>query len=140
VNVAVVDASVALAWAMPDEQGELEAEVLRAHQERRIGLLAPSVWEYEVANALRSAVRRGRVAQDSGYELLATLLGMGIAFTGFADLSRRAWQLALSGPLTVYGASYVALAEARGCDLYTCDAKLADAVTDVVNVRLIRSE
>ena len=67
-NVAVVDASVALAWVMPDEQGELEAEVLRAHQERRIGLLAPSVWEYEVANALRSAVRRGRVAQDSGYE------------------------------------------------------------------------
>jgi predicted nucleic acid-binding protein len=125
---------------MPDEQGELEAEVLRAHQERRIGLLAPGVWEYEVANALRSAVRRGRVAQDSGYELLTALLGMGIAFTGFADLSRRAWQLALSATLTVYDASYVALAEARQCDLYTCDVELADAAKDVVSVRLIRAE
>jgi predicted nucleic acid-binding protein len=139
VNIAVVDACVALSWVMPDEHGGPEADILLAHQERRLGLLAPSVWEYEVANALRSAVMRGRVAQDFGYESLATLLGMGIAFTGFADLARRAWELALSGALTIYDASYVALAETRRCDLYTCDEQLANAARGLVSVQLLRA-
>jgi predicted nucleic acid-binding protein len=137
VPVAVVDACVAVAWAMPDEQAGPEAELLRAHQERRIGLLAPSIWEYEVANALRMAVLRGRVTPGFGSGLLAVLLGMGIVVTGFTDLADRVWELSVSRAIAVYDASYIALAETRGCDLYTCDQQLATAAGEFVGVHLI---
>ena len=135
--VAVIDACVAVAYVMLDEQ-DSASQLIGAHEERRLGLIAPTVWEYEVANSLRTATLRGRIQASFARELLAMLLGMGIRFTGFSDLVTRAWELALTRGLTVYDASYIALAEARDCDLYTCDAQLARAAEDLVTVHLLR--
>ena len=53
----VVDCSYALAIVMPDERQPASAPQLADGM-----VLAPPIWPYEVANAFRSAVRRGRLA------------------------------------------------------------------------------
>ena len=58
----VVDASVALAWCLADEQDELTERVLQ-----RVvadGAIAPAHWSLEVANGLWSAERRGRLGRE----------------------------------------------------------------------------
>ncbi|MFB3879842.1 MAG: type II toxin-antitoxin system VapC family toxin [Armatimonadota bacterium] len=124
---------------MPDEQ-RVAATVLRDHQDRRIALSAPTIWEYEVANSLRTAALRGRIPEGFGRESLARLLGIGIRIAGFPEYALRAWELAIGLRIAVYDASYVALAEARECDLYTCDAQLARAAEDLVTVHLLGGE
>ncbi len=52
----VIDCSYALAMVMPDEQRP--PGIGQVAQTR---MLVPSIWPYEVANAFRSAVRRGRI-------------------------------------------------------------------------------
>ena len=122
---------------MPDEGSELVSEVFQRHAAGSLDLAAPTIWAYEVCNALRSAVRGGRLARADGQRYLLTLLDMDIEPIAFEPLATRAWELALTRGLTVYDASYIALAEARECDLYTCDAQLARAAEDLVTVHLL---
>ncbi|MGD0111520.1 MAG: type II toxin-antitoxin system VapC family toxin [Armatimonadota bacterium] len=137
---AVVDASVALSWVLPDERCPLANDVFERHMQGELDLIAPTLWQYEVVNGLRRAVVQGRIGRAEGNRSLQTLLGMELQLASFEDLAARAWEVSFARSLTVYDASYVALAEARECDLYTCDVELAGAVTDVVSVRLIRAE
>lgn len=66
----VLDASAALALVLPDE-GELPASWSDVLAEGEIDV--PSVWHYEVANALAVGTRRGRLtAAEAG--LAANLL------------------------------------------------------------------
>ena len=55
----VVDASIALAWCLDDETSPTADEVL--HRLLIEGGIAPAHWPLEVANAFRSAQRRGRL-------------------------------------------------------------------------------
>ena len=55
----VIDASVTLAWCFEDEaSGDADAVLDRLDRE---AALAPAHWPLEVANALRTAERRGRL-------------------------------------------------------------------------------
>lgn len=137
---AVVDASVAVILAMPDEKSELADEIFEQYARGRLDLAAPSLWPYEIANALSRAVARGRITGSEGDSWLQTLLNMDIEWIGFDQLAPRVWELALTRAVTVYDASYIALAEARECELYTCDAQLARAAEDLVAVHLLRGQ
>ncbi len=123
----VLDGSVALAAVLPDEAaGRAEALLLRSVQE---GAWAPSIWPFEVANALLMAQRRGRVTEAFRLQTLGDLRrlpvridGEGTAFA-WSDVSR----LAASHGLTVYDASYLELALRLGLPLATLDQRLASA-------------
>jgi len=137
VPTAVVDASVAVIWAVPDEKSELADAIFEQYSLGQLSFAAPTLWPYEIANALSRAVARGRITTDEGEGGLGMLLRLEVEWTGFEELVTRAWELALARGLTVYDASYIALAEARECDLYTCDARLAQAAGDLVPVHLL---
>ncbi|MGD8237773.1 MAG: type II toxin-antitoxin system VapC family toxin [Armatimonadota bacterium] len=129
---AVIDASFALSWAAPDEQASLDARgILAALHGGEIRLLAPSLWEYEVANALRMGVARKRLTEEEASKALRWLLDLGINLRGFGPICHRAWELALEHDLAVYDAAYLALAEQRRCPLYTNDTRLAHAARRV---------
>jgi predicted nucleic acid-binding protein len=53
------------------------------------------------------------------------LAGFPLRRMPIAPLLERMWQLRSN--VTVYDAAYIALAELLGCELMTCDAKLAAA-------------
>ncbi len=122
----VFDASVVLAWLLPDERsGEASALIRRGARER---MRAPSLLLLEVTNALRVAERRARLRPASRRELLADFLSLPILLepiSGASTLS--ADELAERHSLSVYDACYLELAISAGMPLATFDAALVRA-------------
>jgi predicted nucleic acid-binding protein len=128
VRRAVVDASVSLSWVLPDEAAGVEATgLLLAFQAGQVELLAPSLWEYEVANALRMGVKRGRLTEEQGASAAHGLLSLGLTLSHLGETLSRAWELAQQYRLSIYDASYLALAESSSCPLVTADSRLLEA-------------
>jgi len=125
----VIDASVVLRGFFPDEEGHAEAQVLiRAYAQEEIDLLAPTLLPYEVTNGVLQAIRRARIAQEKGQEILATFLELGISTT--AVPWQRALELARTHDRSAYDGAYLALAEEAGSKLVTGDRRLYNAVKD----------
>lgn len=117
----VIDCSYALAMVMPDEQ---RPSSLRQIESAR--LLVPPIWPYEVANAFRSAVRRGRVTGDEISGVCARLEALQFELaTGHDTSVRQRYFAAMAHGLTAYDAAYIELALQRRGPLATLDMALA---------------
>ncbi|MGI8609219.1 MAG: type II toxin-antitoxin system VapC family toxin [Candidatus Dormibacteria bacterium] len=88
-------------------------------------LHAPHLIDAEVTNALRRNEISARISAAAALVAVEAWRSLGIIRYPAIGLIERIWQL--RGNLTAYDASYVALAEALGCALVTCDARLATA-------------
>jgi predicted nucleic acid-binding protein len=135
----VVDASVVLCAFFPDEQQPQAQALIRDHVVGRMRLVAPTLILYEVTNAVVQAVRRGRITDDAGEDMLAAFDGLGV------ETKSVAWQqvlpLARRFDRSAYDAAYLALAEAREEPLITRDVHLYNAVRDHLDwVRWIGSD
>jgi predicted nucleic acid-binding protein len=125
--VIVVDASVALAWCLGDEQDELAERVL--DQVAAEGAAAPAHWPLEVANGLLAAERRGRVTPsdtDRARRLLVDL-GVEIVPVELSTAAGAALDAARELGLTAYDAAYLELGRHRGVAVATLDEDLARA-------------
>ena len=124
-STVVVDASVAAKWYLP-ERDHRDARRLRDHYlDGVIDLTAPSVFPYEVLNALRYS---GQFDEDELTEAAETLPGYGIElvpFHGLDDLVATAFGIGN----TIYDAAYVALAVTHDTAVYTADGKLVDGLS-----------
>ena len=117
----VVDASAIvelLAPHVPDEA--LERRLLGDND-----LHAPHLLDVEIGNALRCISSRGKLGSDRATDILLDVDAMPIARYPHSPLLPRAWELRHN--LTIYDGVYVALAEALGAPLVSCDAALAGA-------------
>ncbi|MSO99202.1 MAG: PIN domain-containing protein [Rhodospirillaceae bacterium] len=123
----VVDASMAVAWLFASERADGPQKVLRRVAAE--GALVPSLWKLEVANVLRSAVRRQRC--DEGYTLRSLQRLNRLQIIVDAQTDAHAWgrtrELSSEYDLTVYDAAYLELAVRRQAPIATCDAALAKA-------------
>jgi predicted nucleic acid-binding protein len=123
----VLDASVAIAWIMPDED-VASAQAIR-DQVTDQGAVVPSLWRLEVANILLQAERARRVSGGHRDRALALLMSLPIAID--QETSRRAWletiDLAQQHDLTTYDACYLELALRLSLPLATFDQRLAAA-------------
>lgn len=125
----VVDSSVALVWCLPDEENELAARALRAAAAQ--GVLVPSIWQYEVANALRSAVSQRRVAASdlpAAVRLLNTLRVKSLDLQ-LGALAGPVVALALQHDLSIYDAAFVELSRRESLPLATLDDHMRIAAT-----------
>lgn len=123
----VVDASVTLAWCFEDESsGEADAVLDRLEREPA---LAPAHWPLEVANALRTAERRGRIDVTDLPRLQALLaaLPVEIAPVELPTAIGGVLEAARLYDLTAYDAAYLHLAAARAVPLATIDDRLRGA-------------
>ena len=126
----VVDTSIILAWCLDDEASDLaDAVVGRLILE---GGIAPGHWPLEVANALRSAERRGRI-DEPGLRRLRPRLSLLPVEVVPVELSTALGviETARLHDLSVYDATYLDLADIRGIGLATVDGRLADACRSV---------
>lgn len=96
---------------------------------------APDLLWLEVASALRRAIRIGACTSLRADIALANLAGLAISAHRDVDLAGRAF--ALRDNLTVYDGVYVALAEALGARLLTCDGGMAAAAGPACDVVLV---
>lgn len=117
----VLDAS-ALATALTDDgtDGELARSRLRGEV-----LAAPELIDLEVASVLRRLVLSGQLSVHRGEQALADLMAVPVQRAPHLPLLARCWSL--RDNLSVYDASYVALAESLGGVLLTADARLSRA-------------
>jgi len=86
---------------------------------------APSLVGYETANIIRRHELAGLVSPDQAAQAHADLLDLAIEHWPDELLARRAWELRKN--LSVYDASYVALAELTGAPLATLDRTIGRA-------------
>jgi predicted nucleic acid-binding protein len=123
----VIDASVALAWCFVDEASG-DADDVLGRLERETAL-APAHWPLEVANALRTAERRGRLDATDLPRLRALLaaLPVEIAPVELTTAVGGVLEAARTYDLSAYDAAYLDLAAARAIPLATIDDRLRAA-------------
>ena len=124
-----VDASLALRWVIP---GPYEAEaqaLLEKWQREEQTLITPWLFPFEVASAIRKYVQLGPLSQDEGDKVFALAQEFKIELLSPRGLLLEAWELArdFNRP-TIYDTSYMALAKRIGCELWTGDERLINAV------------
>jgi predicted nucleic acid-binding protein len=124
----VVDASVALAWALPDESSAYADAVLAVVEHD--GLRVPELWPREIANGLAVAYLRGRITSAHERALLAALshLSIEIEESPAALIAiRDGTAAAIRYGLTAYDAAYVDLASRERLTLATLDRAMQKA-------------
>ncbi len=123
----VLDASLTLSWALPDEASPYGDRVLDAVAAS--GALVPGLWAHEIANGLLMAQKRGRLARGQRLAFVEQLLNLAIKVespTARTVLDSQAG-LAERFGLTAYDAAYVDLALRHGLPLATQDKAMKRA-------------
>lgn len=96
-------------------------ELLDRHEYGEVLLCAPSMLLLEVLNVMK---RQG--VDAAGIDMIASeLLALELAITDDRLLAQRAAVIACTDDLTVYDATFAALAERLDCELVTADKRLA---------------
>lgn len=123
----VLDASVAFAWCFADEATPAADRLLDRLQQD--GAIVPALWPLEVANVLRMAERRRRIARSTSDRFVDLLARLPIAID--EETAGRALGdtlvLARDRDLTVYDAAYLELARRLAVPLATRDLDLRKA-------------
>ncbi len=122
--VFVLEASVTTTWAFDDESDPVAgaARDLMATESATV----PSLWWYEVRNALLMGERRGRLRPSNTAYVLEQLSDLPITIDPGLD-ETTIFRLARRHNLTFYDASYLALALRRRAPLATLDRALIAA-------------
>ena len=127
----VLDASATLSWLLDDERDDLAVTALRAL--RRSTAIVPSLWRWEIQNALLVAERRGRIEIELVNTLLADLdrLPIVIAEPPTNSLAGGEVPFARRYDVSAYDAAYLELSFRTGLPLMTRDGKLSAAASDL---------
>jgi predicted nucleic acid-binding protein len=129
----VVDASVAVAWALQDED---HPDATAAFQRLKTDqAFVPILWWYELRNVLVVNERRGRIAPAETALFLGDLASVEIIFDTATDQAP-VIALARRHRLTFYDAAYLELAMRLRLPMATLDAALAAAARAEKVVRL----
>jgi predicted nucleic acid-binding protein len=88
-------------------------------------IAAPALVTFETANVIRRHELAGQITPDQSAQAHADLLDLAIELWPYELLAARAWELRPN--LSIYDASYVALAEIIDLTLVTLDKRLAKA-------------
>jgi predicted nucleic acid-binding protein len=122
-EVAVVDASVVIKVFLPEEGSEAATRLIQ-NAGSAIVRAVPDLVYLECANILWKWVRRGILAADLARESIADLRALPLQVWPSAELIELALEIALMSDVTVYDASYVALADHLDVPLITADDAL----------------
>ncbi len=114
----VVDTSAVLAALVGRPSNDALVTRLGAEE-----LHAPHLIDVEILHALRRLVRTGDLPEARAEDARADFSDLAIIRYPHQPLSDRMWELRHS--LTAYDAAFVALGEALGVPLVTCDHRLA---------------
>ena len=121
----VIDSSYALSLVMPDETRPASAGVVLQEL-----LCAPMIWPVEIANGMRTGVRRHRMTREEAVALCADLNDWEVKIVApLHDDASRHLDFALQHDLTPHDALYLALALQKRCAIATHDEALAKAAS-----------
>ena len=120
----VLDSNVALKWVLAEPDSTKALRLRDDYRNSVHELLAPDVFEVEVAHALTRAERQRRIAVPQAGILWADILSTPPQLDPSSPLLPRAISISSAARIGIYDCLYVALAEREGCELVTSDDKL----------------
>lgn len=129
----VLDASALIELILVTPVGQVIAARIA---DPAVGLHTPHLADIEVAQALRRYARDGGIDEATAASALDDFRALDIQRHAHEPLLDRVWELRKN--LTAYDAVYVALAEALGGPLLTCDAPLSRVPGLGARVELVR--
>lgn len=121
----VLDASVAVAWAFSSDVFDLALPALTYIQSGHA--IAPTLWQFEVASALRKAGKDGRLSRQQSASFLSDLHTLDIRVSPVLPRIARLMEVAEEFNISTYDAAYLELALQLSLPLATLDANLASA-------------
>lgn len=125
----VVDASVAIKWYVRDEiDADKAIAMLLDYENGKIKLIIPTLFYYEIANAVNTAALRGRITKDEGQDIIKDLLITDLITLDDAKLIHPAYLYARKYKISVYDASYLVAAKEHNVPIYTADRRFYEAV------------
>jgi predicted nucleic acid-binding protein len=119
----VVDASVAVAWAVKEIHPKASEALARIRTE---GGLVPSLWWFELRNGLVISERRGRLTERDTRLFLRQVARLPVTVDRSPE-ETATLTLARRHRLTIYDSAYLELALRGTVPLATLDRALADA-------------
>jgi predicted nucleic acid-binding protein len=123
----VADASVVIKFFVDEEHSPQARSLLDSHIKGVIEIMTPSILAYEVLNGLRYS--KNKYSLNEVKTVAKALCDYGFtSFDSAGELAMKTIDLVFEHRITVYDASYIALAEVSDSKLYTADRRLIDAV------------
>lgn len=125
-SVFVVDASLVIKWFVP----EVDSDAARRWLDASHDYLAPELLFPEAGNTVWKKVRRGELSPDDGRRLATDLSVIAVEAVSMRGLLPDAHALALRTGMTVYDATYLALAVRLETQVITGDDRFARRLAD----------
>jgi len=128
-----VDANLALKLVLEEEESDKAHALWASWVAGELEIIAPYLLAFETTSVIRNHVYRGEISAEAGQGAFEALQAQGIRFIHPDTLLERAWALAqqFNRP-TAYDACYLALGEIAGCEVWTADRRLYNAVRDTL--------
>ena len=130
-NALVVDASVAIKWAIPSAREPFTDEavrLLKRYVDGEVDFIVPGVFWAEIGNVLWKGTRQSRWRQDEAEAVAADMKAREFATVPSFILLPEALRIAFAHDRAVYDCMYVALAVQSKTNLVTADERLANAL------------
>jgi predicted nucleic acid-binding protein len=127
----VLDASVAVKWAIPSTEETLTGEslqLLKRFTQGEINFIVPDVFWAEVGNVLWKGVRQRRWPQALAERAASDIRKRNFFTVSSLELLAEALRIALANDRSVYDCLYVALAIQFKTEMITADERLANAL------------
>ncbi len=136
----VLDASVVVKWFVEEEGSREALEIRDRYVEGEIQIIAPELITYEVLNALYYK----RLFSEDELKLISEALEA-YSFSLYplrGEYAKKAVEVSYENDITLYDASYVALAIVRDTFTYTADERLIRKLGKVYRryIRSLRSD
>lgn len=127
----VADSSIFLASIFQESLTPKATAIIKFWATTRVNVAAPTLFQYEIIAVLRKHVYQGNITLQESVKGRDILLSQPIQFLFDDDLIRRAYDLStrFNRP-TAYDSQYLAVAERLGCEFWTVDERLYNAVAN----------
>ena len=125
----VLDASFSILLFLSDPRSSKSLSLAERFREEGHTFVAPSLWTYEVTSTLQKLLHFKQISRSEVEFAVESIAIFEIELVQPDNaLVRRAliWSQRLRRA-SAYDSFYLALAEARGCDLWTADSRLSNA-------------
>lgn len=126
----VIDSSVSLKWSFDEEDSSVARLILQLFVKDQIALFVPTLWEYEIVNALSSAVLRKKIDDKRASRYLKRILSVKLSRVSMLDLLPKVLENSQKFQISAYDSSYLTLAIENNMLFVSSDEKLVKKINN----------